>query len=178
MSRTDRFVFQALHIIAWIIFVGISIEAGGLLVNFFFSIFKPDFLDRLYQKLDITSIYETSKWTFFSAYSFMLSVMILKAYLFYMVIQLMQKIDLSSPFNADVSRRIARLSYMTLAIGFLGQGAMQFAKTLMHHGIDTSDIVGFWSDSAAFILMGAVIYIIAVIFKRGVAIQQENELTV
>lgn len=178
MSRTDRFVFQALHIIAWIIFVGISIEAGGLLVNFFFSIFKPDFLDRLYQKLDITSIYETSKWTFFSAYSFMLSVMILKAYLFYMVIQLMQKIDLSSPFNADVSRRIARLSYMTLAIGLLGQGAMQFAKTLMHHGIDTSVIVGFWSDSAAFVLMGAVIYIIAVIFKRGVAIQQENELTV
>ena len=36
----------------------------------------------------------------------------------------------------------------------------------------------FWADSQAFILMAAVIYIIATIFKKGVEIQNENDLTV
>jgi hypothetical protein len=36
----------------------------------------------------------------------------------------------------------------------------------------------FWEDSQAFILMAAVVYIIATIFKKGVEIQNENDLTV
>ena len=36
----------------------------------------------------------------------------------------------------------------------------------------------FWGESEAFILMGAVVYIIAVIFKKGVEIQDEHDLTV
>jgi uncharacterized membrane protein YedE/YeeE len=48
----------------------------------------------------------------------------------------------------------------------------------MHHGFVTDSLNKFWADSQAFILMGAVIYIIAIIFKKGVAIQNENDLTV
>ena len=48
----------------------------------------------------------------------------------------------------------------------------------MHHGFVPDRLNKFWTDSDAFILMGAVIYIIATIFKKGVDIQTENELTV
>lgn len=178
MSKTNNFVFKGLYIVAWLIFVGLSIEAGGFLVNFFFSIFKPEFIDRLYQKLDISAVYQVSKMAFFGVYSFILSVSILKAYMFYVVIRLMMKMDLNAPFSAYVSRQIARIGYLTIAIGFIGQIATQFTKNVWHHGVDTEVLFGFWSDSSAFILMGAVIYIIAVIFKRGVVIQQENDLTV
>ena len=37
MTKTNNFVFKALYIIAWLIFVGLSIEAGGLLVSIFLS---------------------------------------------------------------------------------------------------------------------------------------------
>ena len=37
MSKRNNFVFKGLHIVAWIIFVGLCIEAGGLLVNFVFQ---------------------------------------------------------------------------------------------------------------------------------------------
>lgn len=178
MSKRNNFVFWGLYIVAWVIFVGLSIEAGGLIVNFFFSLYKPEFVQNLYQKLDLIEMYEDSKWAFFGIYSFILSISILKACLFYIVIRLMHTMDLSKPFNTFVSRQISQISYFTLSIGLLSYIARQLAKNLMHHGFVTDSLNQFWADSEAFILMGAVIYIIATIFKKGVDLQNENDLTV
>src|SRR5690606_32784409 len=106
MSKTNNFVFWALYIVAWLIFVGLSIEAGGLIVNFFFSLYNPEFIPNLYQKLDLTEMYKDSRLAFFGIYSFILIISILKAVLFYIVIRLMHKMDLSKPFNSFVSRQI------------------------------------------------------------------------
>jgi hypothetical protein len=86
--------------------------------------------------------------------------------------------DLSKPFNSFVSTQISHLSYYTITIGLLSYIARQFVKNLMHHGFVPDNLNQFWADSQAFILMGAVIYIIATIFKKGVDIQNENDLTV
>lgn len=178
MSKTNNFVFNGLHIVAWIIFVGLCIEAGGLIVNFFFSLYKPEFIQNLYQKLDLTEIYKNSRLAFFGVYSFVLIISILKAYLFYIVIRLMHKMDLSEPFNTFVARQISLMSYFTLSIGLLSYIARQLTINLMHQGFTTDSLEPFWADSQAFILMGAVIYIIATIFKKGVDMQHENDLTV
>ena len=178
MSKRNNFVFIALHIVAWVIFVGLCIEAGGLIVNFFFSLYKPEYVQNLYQKLDLIEMYKDSKLAFFGIYSFILFISILKACLFYIVISLMHKMDLSKPFNTFVSSQISQISYYTLSIGLLGYIGRQVAKNLMHHGFETDNLNQFWAGSQAFILMGAVIYIIATIFKKGVDIQNENDLTV
>jgi hypothetical protein len=178
MTKTNNFVFWSLYIVAWIIFVGLSIEAGALLVNFFFSLFKPEFVQNLYQKLDLTEMYKASKMAFYGIYSFILSISILKAVLFYIVIRLMHKMDLKKPFNTFVSSQILQISYYTIFIGLFSYIAREIAKNLMHHGFLTDGLNQFWGDSQAFILMGAVIYIIGTIFKKGVDIQNENDLTV
>ena len=178
MSKTNNFVFWGLYIVAWLIFVGLSIEAGGLIVNFFFSLYKPEFVQNLYEKLDLSEIYKSSRLAFFGIYSFILTISILKAFLFYIVIRLMQKMDLSKPFSTFVAAQIKLISYYTLSIGLLSSIASQFARYLMHHGFVTDNLNRFWADGQAFILMGAVIYIIATIFKKGVDIQDENDLTV
>jgi hypothetical protein len=178
MSQTNNFVFKGLHIVAWVIFVGLCIEAGGLIVNFIFSIYKPEFVQNLYQKLDLSEMYNRGKLAFFSMYSFILFISLLKAYLFYMVIRLLSKLNLSKPFNSFVSEQIIQISYCTFSIGILSYIARQIAKSLQHYGYVIDNLNQFWSDSQAFILMAAVIYIIATIFKRGVEIQNENDLTV
>lgn len=178
MSKTNNFVFWGLYIVAWLIFVGLSIEAGGLIVNFFFSLYKPEFVQNLYEKLDLSEIYNSSRSAFFGIYSFILTISILKAFLFYIVIRLMQKMDLSKPFSTFVATQIKLISYYTLSIGLLSSITSQFARYLMHHGFVTDNLNRFWTDGQAFILMGAVIYIIATIFKKGVDIQDENDLTV
>lgn len=178
ISKTSNFVFWTLYVVAWLIFVGLSIEAGGLIVNFFFSLYNPEFVQNLYQKLDLTKMFQESKMAFFGIYSFILTISILKAYLFYIVIRLMHKMDLLKPFNSFVSRQISYISYLTLLIGLLSYIARQILKDLMHHSKVPDNLNQFWVDSEAFVLMGAVIYIIAIIFKKGVDLQNENDLTV
>ena len=178
MSKTNNFVFWGLYIVAWLIFVGLSIEAGGLIVNFFFSLYEPEFLKSLYQKLDLTKMYNDSRLAFFGVYGFILTISILKAYLFYTVIRLMHTMDLSKPFSSFVARQFSLISYYTLSIGLLSYIARQMVKNLMHHGFVTDNLNQFWADSQAFILTGAIIYIIATIVKKGVDIQTENDLTV
>lgn len=178
MSKTNNFVFWSLYVIAWLIFLGLSIETGGLFVNFFFSLYKPEVVANLYQKLDMMPIFKESKWAFFGLYSFLLEIGLLKVILFYIIIVLMHKMDLKKPFSLFVSKQISRVSYFTLSIGFMGYIAKKITASLNYYGFSTHYLDQFWVDSQAFILMGAVIYIIATIFKKGVDIQNENDLTV
>lgn len=178
MAKRNNFVFKGLHIVAWIIFVGLCIEAGALIVNFIYSLFKPEIVHNLYQKLDLSQMYNLSKSAFFGMYSFILVISILKAYLFYVVIRLLSKLDLTKPFSSYVADQIKILSYYTLSIGLISFIARQTAKNLQHRGFEIDALNQFWADSQAFILMAAVIYVIATIFSRGVELQNENDLTV
>ncbi len=178
MSKKNNIVFTGLHIVAWIIFVGLCIEAGALLVNFIFSFYRPEFVQNLYQKLDLSEMYALNKWAFYQAYSFILVIAILKAYLFYVVIMLLSKLDLEKPFNNEVAKRIKNISYYTFSIGILSYIAQESAKNLLKRGFETDILNQFWADSQAYILMAAVIYVIATIFSRGMEIQNENDLTI
>ena len=86
MDKKSNFLFKVMIIMAWIIFVGLSIEAGGLLVNFVFSLFKPEVVKNLYNKLDLSEMYNRSKEVYIMMYVFMLVIATLKSILFYNVI--------------------------------------------------------------------------------------------
>ena len=178
MSKSNNFVFTGLKIVSWLIFVGLCVEAGGLLVNFFFSLYKPEFVQNLYQKLDLSEMYARSEWAFFSMYSFIILLSMLKVILFYIVIRLLSKIDLTKPFNSYVSKQISLMSYYTFSIGIMSYIGREVAKNLQHRDYVIDSLNPFWEDSQAFILMAAVIYVIATIFSKGVEIQNENDLTV
>lgn len=178
MSKTNDFIFKALHVVAWIIFVGLGIEAGALIVNFIVSLSNPEIIPRLYQKLELGDMYNRNKHAFFSMYSFILAVSLLKAYLFYLVVVLLHKLDIKQPFSRFVSEQITQISYYTFSIGIVSYIARQTAENLQHDGFDINKLNEFWGDSQAFILMAAVIYVIATIFQKGVELQNENDLTV
>jgi len=175
MSKTNNLVFIGLRVVAWIIFVGLCINAGALLVNFVFSLIKPAFIPNLYEKLDLTTIYQQNPFGFYAVYNFILLIAILKAILFYIVVILVTKLDLSKPFNPFVANQIRKISYFTLSIGLISYIA---EKTVERSIQSASNLHQYWDGSSAFILMGAIIYIIAAIFKKGVEIQNEVDLTV
>lgn len=178
MKKHSNYVFQGLHIVAWIIFVGLCVEAGAQLFNFIYSMFKPVVAGHLYEQLNLSELYARNKGAYVGIYSFVLVISFLKAYLFYIVIKLLSQLDLTKPFSLFVAEKITLLSYYTLSIGLLSYIARATARGLEHHGLNTDRLEKFWADSQAFILMAAVIYVISVIFARGVELQEENDLTV
>jgi hypothetical protein len=178
MTKRNNVVFIGLQIVSWVIFVGLCIEAGAMIVNFVFSLFKPEFVQKLYQKLDLSQMYNTNIWVYFGLYGFILTISILKAYLFYVVVMLLHKIDLLKPFNSHAADQIKKISYITLGIGIFSLIAREISQNMAHYGLEIDSLNQFWEDGSAFLLMAAVIYVIATIFSRGVEIQNENDLTV
>jgi len=178
MTKTNSFVFTFVQIMAWVIFVGLCIEAGALIFNFALGLINPNVMKNLYQGLDLSELYQRSKIAYFLTCSFMLCVPLLKVVLFYEVIKLVTKIDLARPFSIFVSDQIFQISYYTFSIGVVSFIARQSVKRLMLYDIDVSSLNHFWEESQGFILMAGVIYIIAIIFKKGLEIQNENDLTV
>lgn len=177
MKQND-FIFKALRVIAWVIFVALCIEAFALLVNFIYSLYNPAVLKNLYQKLDLSEMYNRSTAAYYSIYTFILVIAFLKAGLFYDVIKLVSKLDLNRPFSSFVSKQISSISYTTFGISLISIVARQTANNLSHKGFDVNRLNDFWVDSQAYILMAGVIYAIATIFKRGIEIQNENDSTI
>ena len=178
MGKKNIFMFKVLTVVAWIIFVGLCIEAGGLLVNFIYSLFKPEVVKYLYNKLDLSEMYNRSKEVYIVMYVFILVIAILKSILFYNVIQLTSKLDLAKPFSGFVSKKISSISYITFVIGFVSIVERQTAKNLSQKGYDIDMLNAFWVDSQAYIFMAGVIFIIAKIFNRGIELQTENDSTI
>jgi hypothetical protein len=178
MTQKSAYIFKFLQVVAWFIFVGVCIEAGALAVNFVYSLWNPLVLKNLYNKLDLSAMYEQSQFVFFLMYSFILSISLLKAFLFYDVIKLVGKLDLQKPFSEFVSKQISRISSLSLTIGLLTVIASQVVKSISQKGFDVNQLNFYWTYGEAFIFMAAILFIIATIFKRGIELQSENDLTV
>ena len=91
---------------------------------------------------------------------------------------LLLKLNLEKPFSTFVSAQITKMSYLTLSIGLISYIASEIAKKMGQTGYEIEPLNQFWVDSEAFILMAAIVYVIALIFKKGVELQSENELTI
>ena len=178
MPLTTNTIFKGLQIAAWIIFIGLAIEAGGLIINLILSVARPDLVGDLYESLDLRLLHSQSKWAFYSMFSLVISVAVLKANVFFVVINLIQKLDLKRPFSSFVSARILQISYYTFSVGMVSHIAKQSSRHLTKRGFEIDQLSEFWVDSQAYMLMAGVIYLIAFIFKKGLEIQEENDLTV
>lgn len=174
----SKYLLKFLEIVAWIIFVGLCVETGALIVNFVISLYKPEIINRLYQKLDLTDVYKQSQWAYYCTYSAIIALALLKTYLFYVVVMLLSKLDLNNPFSTFVADKISTISQIAFSIGITSYVTQQSVEKLLGKSYDVKDMNNFFVDSEAFIMMAAIIYVIAVIFKRGIAIQSENDLTV
>lgn len=165
-----------LSLLAWISFVGVSIEAGGLLVNFVVSLIKPEIVENLYQKLNLLDLYTDQKILFFGIYGFILPLAFLKSVFFYRVITLLQKLKMSNPFISHLTSQIAGMAYFSLVVGAITYLAGQIAESMLVQDFVREQLQAFWSDSGAYILMGGLIYITAISLKKGVRIQNEDDL--
>ena len=174
----SRYLLKFLEVVSWIIFVGLCIEAGALIVNFVISFYKPEIIDRLYQKLDLISVYNQSNWAYYCTCSAIIFISVLKAHLFYVVISLLAKLDLDKPFSTFVADKISSISNVAFTIGITSYLTQKSVERLLGERYDINKMNGFFVDSEAFIMTAAIIYVIAVIFKRGIELQNENDLTV
>ena len=168
-------ILKAMKIVSWIIFIGICIKVGAILISFIVSLFvNQEATKDLYLGLDLSSIYSFSPSLYVIFVFFMLFLLAVQAFIFFLVIKLFSKFDERNPFSQATSILISKIGYSSLFAGFVALAGTAINKWLINQGVSVS----FDWSAEEFLFMSGVIFIIGLFFKRGVEIQSENELTI
>lgn len=165
-------------IVIWAIFIGLCIQAGALLFTFIYSLFRPIVAQDLFEGLNLSALLEANPWYYGGMISIVLYIMGQKAYLFYLMIRVFLKINLVQPFSKEVSQLISSISYVAFQVGVEIILASATFKWMTKRGYELDSLPQMLGSGGEFLLMAALLIAIGMIFKRGVEIQAENELTV
>jgi len=166
-------LLKIMKFFSWLAFIGLLIKSGAILFTYVLSIGNAEFSKNLYEGLNL---FEYRNYSFVQ-YSFIIlykvGLFAVEAYIAYLVIQLLQKLNLKQPFNIDVHQLMKRISYSIFYLWILAivhNAHVQFLAKRYNF-----EMVLFSSD---FVFLSVIIFIFAQIVKRGIDIQSENELTI
>ncbi|GAB3176802.1 hypothetical protein GCM10027291_39530 [Telluribacter humicola] len=93
--------------------------------------------------------------------------------------------NLSSPFTITVANKLLAISYVLLSIwiiSFINKSFNHYLNKRMPEVVNAMGEIGkdliTFNINGAYLLAAGIVYIIAQVFRRGVELQQENELTI
>ena len=175
-------ILKFLYILSWIIFIGVCIEAGAFIFNTFYTmVLNPIGAENFYNGLDLSSLYNYDQGYFLVITFYMIIVSVLRALIFYLFIRLLHgnKLDLSHPFTNEFRNFISLVAYIALGIGLFCKMGMQYSAWLSTKGVIMPDLEylrlgGF----DVWFFMGVILLVISQIFKRGIEMQNDNDLTI
>jgi hypothetical protein len=172
-SRTEK-ILAVMYVLAWIAFIGLIVEAGAILVSYGVSVANPVAAKDLYMKMNLYGLRQSNFWYYTVKVIMMIALLVLKAYTAWLVVKVLSGIKLKDPFTMETAKMLERISYFILATWILDLLHNAYTKWL------SEGIAGF-RDSLVlneFIFLAGVVFVIAQIFKKGVEIQSENDLTI
>lgn len=180
---TTRQILKVLHILSWIIFIGLCIEAGGTAVNTFITLaVNPLGSNNFWKGADyLSSLYNFDSGHFFAITLTMTIVAVLKAIMFYFIVKMFmdKKLSMSQPFSLDLRRFILKLAYLALAIGLFSRCGFEYSEWLTEQGMQSANLQSIHIAGAdVWLFMAVILFVIVQIVKRGIEIQNENDLTI
>lgn len=178
---STQWILRTLLFVSWFIFVGLCIEAGAFLTNAVFAIVKPSSVAILWQQADLSDLFRHD--VGFFAVIVLCSAIVAghKACMFYLIIKALLKRNISmvQPFSIEAKRLVLNLSYLTFAIGLFSTMGSKYVHWLIGQGIKMPDTESLHLDSGdVWIFMAITLLVIGQIFRRGIEIQAENDLTI
>ncbi|MBO9152145.1 DUF2975 domain-containing protein [Chitinophaga sp. GCM10012297] len=172
-TRTGT-ILRVMYFLSWIAFIGMAIKTGSLIIAWLVSWQHPEAAQNLYAGLDLHGLREADFTLYTMSLSFLVALNGLKATVLYVLINLLSKVNLSSPFKIEIAKLTEKISFILLStwiVAMLNNAFAQWAERRVSVPVEQ------WSTDEYFFITGLV-FIIAQIFKRGAELQSENELTV
>lgn len=180
---TTNQILRVLQILSWIIFIGLCIEAGGIIVNTFITLFiNPAGVKNFWEGSEyLSSLFKFDQGHFIVITLIMIIVAVLKAIMFYLIVKVFtdKKLKISQPFSMELSRFIIYQSYLALGIGLFSHGGFEYSGWLTQQGVKSADLQSLQIAGAdVWLFMAVILFVIVQIVKRGIEIQKENDLTI
>lgn len=178
MNKRDDFIWNLIKTACWLIFAGLCIQTGALVFNFVYSLFRPVATSNLHLGLNLSDLYQQRIEVYVGLFSLVVAVSWIKAVVFYHVLRLFKKLKLNKPFTEEISKVVSTITYYAFTVGWLSYLAHHIAKYLAKKNYAIGVVERYWDDSGAYLMMSAVLFVFAFLFKKGMELQTENDLTV
>jgi hypothetical protein len=180
---TTHQILRVLEILSWIIFIGLCVQAGGIVVNTFITLFiNPAGVENFWEGADyLSGLYNVDKGYFLIMSLVMSIVAVLKAIMFYLIVKLFKenKLNIAQPFSLELRQFILNVSYLALGIGLFSNSGFEYSSWLAKQNVGTADLQSLHIAGAdVWLFMAVILLVIAQIVKRGIEIQNENNLTI
>ena len=172
-TKTET-ILTVMNVLTWITFIGLMIEAGAVLISYGVSISYPKAAMNMYKGLDFYSLSNYDFWQYTGIVTLKAAILIIEAYTAFLVIKVLSKIKITNPFTMDVAKRLENIAY-TLILAWV---AIMFYNGQLKWLTKTVADLQNRSLPNELIIYAGLVFVIAQIFKKGVEIQNENELTV
>jgi hypothetical protein len=161
--------------LSWIVCIGLIAEACGLVVSWVVSLtVNTEAAKHLYSGLDLSGLLEYDRWFYFSYLSLLVAIPALKAAMVLDLTRILSAVKLESPFTDRIASLLERISMNLLGIWIISLILDGQAKWLAKRGV----VAGDPGSMDAYLFAAGLVFVLALIFKRGVQMQSESELTV
>lgn len=178
-SKKSVFSLKVLYVVFYIVFIALCVLTGILLGNYLFSLFiNPLAAGSINAELNLTDVLAQQPNLYHLLMWILISIAAAKALLFYYIIKIPYSLDASRPFTNEFSKRVFSTSYTALGIGVLLILGQVINELLVIKGITVVKIEDYIGGGEEFLMTAGILYFIASIFKKGVEIQSESDLTV
>ena len=173
ITKTQH-ILQAMQILSWVAFIGFLIETGAILFSYIVSLVNPEVAGKLYKLTDLSHLRGLNLSYYTIAVSFMVALGAMKAYIAYLLIRVLTKVNLADPFKMKVALLLEKISHILLGAFVVALlNSLNVAQTVKDTGVQLEE----W-PTGEIIFIAGIVYIFSQVFKRGVEIQSEHDLTV
>ncbi len=173
MKTTTHTILKTMKFLSWIVFIILLIQAGILLFAYIYGLINPDATATYVQRFDWMIVKQHSPIGYLIIWISTFTIVCLEAYTTLIVIKILQAINISNPFTLTTAKQLQKVSYLIFII-WIVTIISNACRELFNNKIS----LGVSLDDMTFILLAGIIYIFAQIFKRGIELQYENEMTI
>lgn len=173
-ETSTTIVLKVMNVLFWIVFIGLCIKTGALLTSLIVSLINPAASKNLYMDLNLTQLLNYDKVHYINVASLLICVTGMQAIIAYLVVKISMSFNIAKPFSMEVHKLIEKISYWALFTGILALLSANYCKPMLNKGTEVPINWG----AGEILFFAGIIFIIAQVFKKGIELQTENELTV
>lgn len=168
-------ILIVMKVIAWIAMIGYAIKCGAIIISYLVSLKNPIAANDLYEGLSYYQLYQSSFWTYTAVVSLIVVLLAIKVEIWIRVINLLSDFNLEEPFKRKTIKFLENIGYSLLLIAIITLIGNSYIDWLnRHYDLHYQSL----SSTEENFFVAGIVFIISQIFKRGVELQEENELTV
>ena len=174
MKKRTEIILKVLNVFAWIAFIALMVKSGAVLFAYCYTIVKPNTAKDFYEHQNVYPLMQYNFWQYTTSIVLRAAIPAIQSYTAFLIIKVLSQIKLANPFTMEVARLLEKISFFILATWAIAVMYNSYATWLIkeYPGLPLTMASG---DS---IFLAGVVFLFAQIFRKGVEIQSENELTV